>query len=133
MAIRNITILFCTAILITGCGQKLNNEKLIKDFLDKNITDNNISDIVFSETDSTVYINDSTIKNMRAETEKLPIFKKNIKYGERNDTKKMYYVNVGYKTSDGNKMRHTFYIDNKMQYVICVKTDSPDIWKNTDR
>ncbi|MGM9704733.1 MAG: hypothetical protein ACI3YB_01920 [Prevotella sp.] len=129
MQIRKTALSLCAATILVGCGQKLNNEKLIKDFLDKNITDKDISEISFSRTDSTVHVSDSTIRSLRAKSDKLPIFRKNIEYGERRDTKKMYYVNVEYKTSDGEKMRHTFYIDAKMQNVVCVKTDNPALWE----
>lgn len=128
MGIRQKALFLCAATLFLSCGQGINNEKLIKTFLDENITDKGISELSFSQTDSTVHVSDSTIKSLRASTAKLPIFKKKIEYGERQNTKKMYYVHVEYKTSDGKRMRHTVYLDDKMQHVVCLKTDNPTLW-----
>lgn len=61
MKLIKILPLFCSAILISGCGSGNKEEKLVSDFLNENLKENNISQVMFSKLDSTSHISDSVI------------------------------------------------------------------------
>lgn len=47
MRLAKTLSLFCTAILMTGCGNGNKEEKLVSDFLNKNLKETNISQVTF--------------------------------------------------------------------------------------
>ncbi len=119
----NTITLFCAAILLSGCGSGNKAKNLVSDFLDENLKNNDISEIEFSALDSTSLVSDSIINVMRSDIGKSNVFKSGIKYADRTKGQKLYFISVNYKASDGKKMKHTFYMDNKVNEIVCVKTD----------
>lgn len=120
--IKTIT-LFCAAILLSGCGSENKAKNLVSDFLDVNLKNNDISDVEFSALDSTSLVSDSIINVMRSDMGKSNVFKSGIKYADRIKGQKLYFISVNYKASNGKKMKHTFYMNNNVNDVVCVKTD----------
>lgn len=120
--IKTIT-LFCAAILLSGCGSGNKAKNLVSDFLDVNLKNNDISDVEFSALDSTSLVSDSIINVMRSDMGKSNVFKSGIKYADRIKGRKLYFISVNYKASNGKKMKHTFYMNNNVNDVVCIKTD----------
>lgn len=125
--------LFCSAILLSGCGSGNKEEKLVSDFLNENLKENNISQVMFSKLDSTSHISDSVIGVMRNDIEKSKLFKNGIKYGNRAKGKKLYFISVNYTASNGKKMKHTFYLDKNTDNIVCIKTDAVNTENTNNR
>lgn len=123
MRLAKTLYLFCAAILMTGCGSRNKEEKLVSDFLNKNLKENNISQVTFSEVDSTSHVSDSVIGIMRNDAERSELFRSDLKYAERTKGQKLHFISVSYTASNGKRMRHTFYLDKKADNVICIKND----------
>ena len=123
MRLAKTLSLFCTAILMTGCGSGNKEVKLVSDFLNKNLKENNISQVTFSEVDSTSHVSDSVIGIMRNDAERSGLFRSGLKYAERTKGQKLHFISVSYTASNGKRMRHTFYLDKKADNVICIKND----------
>lgn len=133
MKLIKILPLFCSAILLSGCGSGNKEEKLVSDFLNENLKENNISQVMFSKLDSTSHISDSVIGVMRNDIEKSRLFKNGIKYGNRAKWKKLYFISVNYTASNGKKMKHTFYLDKNTDNIVCIKTDAVNTENTNNR
>lgn len=118
--LKHTLLVFCTAALFTGCGQKHDAEQLIGDFLDTNLKDNAISGKQFSDLDSTFYVSDSMINVMHDNAARSSIYKGNVKYVSRR-SQKLLFMDVSYSDTSGKRTKQTFYLDENMAGVVGVK------------
>lgn len=121
---RNCVVaLVCATMLLTGCGNERKADELVESFLDSCLVDNAIKDLTFSALDSTTHLNDSVIASLRANIGKSAVFKKNLKYGERDKQRPLHFITATYYTSSGKKVKQTFYVDEHHTAVVCVKNN----------
>lgn len=116
-----VVALFCATMLMLGCGNERKADEVVESFLDSCLVDNAIKDLTFSDLDSTTHLNDSVIASLRASTEGSAMFKKNLKYGERNKKRPLHFITATYYTSSGDHVKQTFYLDEHHLAVVCVK------------
>lgn len=124
--ISRMAALLCAAMLIIGCGKERRADELVESFLDSCLVDNAISDLSFSPLDSTRHLNDSVIASLRLRLSKSAAFKKGIKYGGYDRQRPLHFITATYSTSDGGKMKQTFYMDERHTAVVCVKNNHVD-------
>ena len=115
-----VILIFLSAAIFTGCGQKHYAKQLISDFLDKNLNDPDIRSVSYSELDSTIYITDSIIQVMHQQADTMKAFRPKIRYTKGKPTEKLLFMTVRFKQND-EKHTYTFYFDHGLQKVLAFK------------
>jgi PBP1b-binding outer membrane lipoprotein LpoB len=122
MSMKKIFILlFSSAILLMGCGEEHQAQRLVKGFLDNNLKNNDISEVEYSNIDSTFFITDSMIRVMRNSTSNDVEFKKKMSYSPGKINRKKMFLSVRFNTIKGDKKKYTFYLNDSCTEIICLK------------
>ena len=116
-----VILMFLSAAIFTGCGQKHYAKQLISDFLDKNLNDPNIGSMSYGELDSTIYITDSIIQIMHQQADTMKAFRPKIQYNAKGKlAEKLLFMTVKFK-QDNEKHTYTFYFDYGLQEILAFK------------
>lgn len=106
------------SIIISGCSKQYKAESAVKDFLATNLQTSEYHTVSFSDIDSTQYVNDSLVNIMRKQAEKNKMFKKDIKYAD----KQVKYIYTRATICIGNDTTsHTFYLTPDLNQVVSFK------------
>lgn len=119
-------ILLLGVFVFTSCGQKYEAHKLITKFMDNNMKDPSIiSDRNFSKIDSTFYVTDSMVNDMKTKAKSNKLYKENIHYTSGSLPGKIIFIKVWFKTKDASgkeqKNTATYYLDKDITRVIAFK------------
>jgi len=120
MKLRHIIPFLFAALLLTGCGEEHKAKKTVKAFLQENLKTAALSEISFSKLDSTYYISDSLILQLRQQTDEAGCFKKSLRYADKDATGKLNFIEVRYK-NEGKPQTHTFYLTPENEQVVAIK------------
>lgn len=106
-----------------SCGQQHKAESVIKEFMKDNLMENHKpSDLTFNKIDSTEYITDSLVENMRKNAELSGRYKSNIEYAPKRAGEKLIISRVEY-ILEKEKYSDTYYLNKDLTHVISVKTN----------
>lgn len=118
---RRLLTIFATvasACLLSACGNT-KAKQTVTTFLDTSLTQPEYDITSFGSVDSTERVTLPAIRQMRQFT--APHFRKGVSYAA--PTEKLRYVRVVYIQTD-DTIRQTFYLNNDMTGVVCVKNDT---------
>lgn len=106
-------------LLFASCGQQHEAESLVKDFLHENLIDaSNLADVDFKDIDSTRYLNDSLIANLRRSVRDNAVqYKKDIQYGNTPSGTMLMRLRVTYKVGEKNYV-DTYYINKEIGRIV---------------
>ena len=119
---RYFVITAFLAVMICSCTNTNKAQRLVNKFMKDNMADTvRLTNVTFSKLDSTTRVNDSTLKAMLAETNRIPLYKKNITFNQK-ATYPLMFISVTYNTQNDSTVRHqTFYIDKELQGIVAMK------------
>ena len=119
---RYFVITAFLAVMICSCTNTNKAQRLVNKFMKDNMTDTvRLTNVTFSKLDSTRRVNDSTLKAMLAETNRIPLYKKNITFNQK-ATYPLMFISVTYNTQNDSTVRQqTFYIDKEFQGIVAMK------------
>ena len=128
MSLGKYIICVVAILCCVGCTSERNKaEKTAKDFLETYLKDNDIAHFKSSDIDSTTFVTDSMIAVMKDVAAASDLFNGQMEYGTRAERNKLFFINARYDASDGNKRKHTFYMNRSLDAVVCLKDDTPMI------
>lgn len=107
-----------TVTVLSSCGNS-KAKQAVKTFLDQSLAHTEYDIQSFSEVDSTERVTPATVKQMRQFAANH--FQPGVNYVA--PTTKLRYVRVVY-TQDKDTIRQTFYMNDAMTGVVCVKNDN---------
>lgn len=107
-----------TAAVLSSCGNS-KAKQTVRTFLDQSLAHTEYDIQSFSEVDSTERVTPATVRQMRQFT--ASHFQPKVNYVA--PTTKLRYVRVVY-TQDKDTIRQTFYMNDAMTGVVCVKNDN---------
>lgn len=118
----HIIIMSFVIAMLMGCGQDYKAKGVVEKFLDNNLANKDYSIGYVSKLDSTSYINDSTINNMRANASESNVLNP-VKYRTgKIGNEKLFFMRVKYQ--QGNEtISQTFYLNKELTEVIAFKND----------
>jgi uncharacterized lipoprotein YehR (DUF1307 family) len=112
-------------LMLSGCGKQYKVKKIVEDFMDTNISQK-YSDFSVIKFDSTDYVADSMISVMRNNVDTSSIYKRDVKFTKRNNTR-LLFLTSSFKAIDRNgkyvKQCQTFYINKDMSGVVSFKNN----------
>lgn len=120
---RKITlhlIIYIAALLCFSCTPKQKAESAVKDFLSNNLTKKDFSVISYGRLDSTRYITDGIVKELRLQASKDKAFTITQEYAERDNPKQLIFLPVKIK-QDNQEQDYTFYLTMDFEKVVCFK------------
>ena len=119
---RYFVITAFLAVMICSCTNTNKAQRLVNKFMKDNMEDTvRLTNVMFSKLDSTTRVNDSTLKAMLAETNRIPLYKKNITFNQK-ATYPLMFISVTYNTQNDCTVRQqTFYIDKELQGIVAMK------------
>lgn len=119
---RYFVITAFLAVMICSCTNTNKAQRLVNKFMKDNMADTvRLTNVTFSKLDSTTRVNDSTLKAMLAETNRIPLYKKNITFNQK-ATYPLMFISVTYNTQNDSTVRQqTFYIDKEFQGIVAMK------------
>lgn len=119
---RYFVITAFLAVMICSCTNTNKAQRLVNKFMKDNMEDTvRLTNVTFSKLDSTTRVNDSTLKAMLAETNRIPLYKKNITFNQK-ATYPLMFISVTYNTqNDATVRQQTFYIDKELQGIVAMK------------
>lgn len=119
---RYFVITAFLAVMICSCTNTNKAQRLVNKFMKDNMEDTvRLTNVTFSKLDSTTRVNDSTLKAMLAETNRIPLYKKNITFNQK-ATCPLMFISVTYNTQNDSTVRQqTFYIDKELQGIVAMK------------
>ena len=119
---RYFVITAFLAVMICSCTNTNKAQRLVNKFMKDNMADTvRLTNVTFSKLDSTTRVNDSTLKAMLAETNRIPLNKKNITFNQK-ATYPLMFISVTYNTQNDSTVRQqTFYIDKEFQGIVAMK------------
>ena len=119
---RYFVITAFLAVMICSCTNTNKAQRLVNKFMKDNMADTvRLTNVTFSKLDSTTRVNDSTLKAMLAETNRIPLYKKNITFNQK-ATYPLMFISVTYNTQNDYTVRQqTFYIDKELQGIVAMK------------
>lgn len=111
-------------LLFASCGQQHNAESIVKEFMRQNLNDaSQLNDIEFADIDSTKYINESMVKNIREAANRSPQYKHGIIYNATSVVgRQLIIARVHYKIGE-KKFRDTYYLDENVTAVVAFKNN----------
>lgn len=112
-----------TVIAFIGCTSRNDPKTVVKDFIHENLVDNDISETDFSRPDTTFHITDSAITVMRKNAGALKTYKKNPKYMNVVQGKKLIFITLKYTLQNGEKQSQTFYVNVDGSGVVAFKNN----------
>lgn len=107
-----------TVTVLSSCGNS-KAKQTVKTFLDQSLAHTEYDIQSFSEVDSTERVTPATVRQMRQFAANH--FQPGVNYVA--PTTKLRYVSVVY-TLDKDTIRQTFYMNDAMTGVVCVKNDN---------
>lgn len=125
MLMRPTLYIICILMLLlaTSCGRQHDAESLVKDFMRENMHDYSAAtDMNFKKIDSTRYLKDSIITNIRKMAETASLYKEGIKYNEKTPGKKLIVLRVEYKV-DNKEHSDTYYMNDELTHIVAFKTN----------
>src|SRR5574344_32129 len=125
-AIYSIILAISLAVSVSSCDRQDKAESLVDDFMEANMKDASVANNKsYTKIDSTAYINDSIVTDMRSKANGLKLYRTNIKYEEGGIPKTIYYIRVSYlvdgKSDKMDKKKETFYFDRELTRIIAFK------------
>lgn len=122
----NLLLAICFVLLLSSCEQQYKAKSLVKDFMETNIKDPSvINDRNFGKIDSSSFISDKMVMDMREKANNLKLYKSGIKYTQGKLPDVYYYIRVTYNTESKGGKKHkslqTFYFDKEMTRIIAFK------------
>lgn len=125
-AIYSIILAISLAVSVSSCDRQNKAESLVDDFMEANMKDASVANNKsYTKIDSTAYINDSIVTDMRSKANGLKLYRTNIKYAEGGIPKTIYYIRVSYlvdgKSDKMDKKKETFYFDRELTRIIAFK------------
>ena len=109
------------ALCFTGCTPDGDARKLAEKFLKTNLAENDIKIVSFGKLDSTRFVTDSVVFDLRTAAYKSHLFVDEMKYEEQRVPAKLLYLPVTYRNSEGDTVRQTIYMDEAFSWVVAVK------------
>lgn len=114
----SVLALILTAAVLSACSNG-KAKQTVKTFLDQSLVHAEYDLQSFGKVDSTERVTPATVRQMRQLTANH--FQRGVSYAA--PTTKLRYVRVVY-TQDKDTIRQTFYMNDAMTGVVCVKNDN---------
>ncbi|MBQ8046408.1 MAG: hypothetical protein IJ196_00580 [Prevotella sp.] len=115
-------ILGAFMLLTTGCNpQKSEAKKLATHFIKEYVNEDFARHTNFMKLDSTYYVTDSVIGNLRQQADTSRLFKTKIAYGDEPSTTLVYFLQAKLHDKDGEEHLLTFYYDLGITRLLAVK------------
>ncbi|WP_154655648.1 hypothetical protein [Xylanibacter oryzae] len=122
----SLLLAICFVLLLSSCGQQYKAKSLVNDFMEANVKDFSvINEKNFGKIDSSSFISDSMVMDMRKKANDLKLYKNGIKYTAGKLPDVYYFIRVTYNTQSGKGKTHknlqTFYFDKEITRIIAFK------------
>ena len=113
-------------LVLAGCGKQYKAKALVSEFLEMYAVNASTSVEKITSLDSTAYINDEVIEQMRTNAKKSGLLKPEVRYGNRPvRNKTLLFTTVTYSIIGNNderkEYRQTFYLNPELTEVVAVK------------
>ena len=109
-------------LVLAGCGKQYKAKALVSEFLEMYAVNASTSVEKITSLDSTAYINDEVIEQMRTNAKKSGLLKPEVRYGNR---PVLLFTTVTYSIIGNNderkEYRQTFYLNPELTEVVAVK------------
>ncbi len=127
MSKKHIIIILFAITLFASCGEKQKAQSAIENFLKENLVYSEYDIEDFSGIDSTAYVTEKAVAEMRKSVYQLKEFKKNMRFSDVDADKKLLYMTVKYTTKgiNGKEMKHklTFYLNREDMQIVSFKNN----------
>ena len=113
-------------LVLAGCGKQYKAKALVSEFLEMYAVNASTSVEKITNLDSTAYINDEVIEQMRTNAKKSGLLKPEVRYDNRPvRSKTLLFTTVTYSIIGNNderkEYRQTFYLNPELTEVVAVK------------
>lgn len=113
-------------LVLAGCSKQHKAKALVSEFLEMYAVNASTSVEKITNLDSTAYINDEVIEQMRTNAKKSGLLKPEVRYGNRPvRSKTLLFTTVTYSIIGNNnerkEYRQTFYLNPELTEVVAVK------------
>ena len=115
-------LIMSAGLLFASCGQQHQAESVVKEFLEENLKDaSTLSITEYGEIDSTRYLNDSIINELRKSVNNA-LYKGDIKFSQPDAKSKLIILRVKYNVNE-KEYHDTYYLNNEMTEVVTLKNN----------